>query len=200
MESLLKLDVDGILISISKTTSDFSFFEEIQHQGTPIVFFDRIPDLKYSNSVLLDDYQGGKIATIHLIENGCKNLVYVVGDQNTSIFKRRKEGFLSAIYNNKDRIQNHYLVELSLKLKEDIKLLKHLFKQNPLIDGFFCHGDKHGVYALNILRALSYNVPEQIKLIGFGNNDYGAFTYPQMSSIDQKGNEMGSLAVEILLT
>ena len=96
--------------------------------------------------------------------------------------------------------QNHYLVELSLKLKEDIKLLKHLFKQNPLIDGFFCHGDKHGVYALNILRALSYNVPEQIKLIGFGNNDYGAFTYPQMSSIDQKGNEMGSLAVEILLT
>ena len=199
LDSLLKLNVDGILISNSKNTQDYSFFEKTQKEGTPIVFFDRMPDFENSNAVLLDDFKGGVIATSHLIDSGCSNLVHVVGDAKVSIFNQRKEGFLHAVQENKKVVENHYLIELSFEVEKDRKVLNDLLTKNPNIDGFFCHGDKFSVHVMNMLRLLGYAIPEQVKLIGFGNNDYTEFTYPKMSSIDQKCDQMGALAVEMLL-
>ncbi|NJB36478.1 LacI family DNA-binding transcriptional regulator [Croceivirga sp. JEA036] len=199
LESLLKLNVDGILVSTSKNTIDFSVFENLQKEGTPIVFFDRKPALDNASVVLLDDFKGGQIATQHLIDAGCTALLHIAGEDNVSIFKKRKEGFENTIKESMPPISYHDSISLSFNVDQDTKLLKQILKEHPYIDGVFCHGDKYGVHTMNILRLLGYSIPEQIKIIGFGNNDYTHFTHPRLSSIDQKCDEMGTLAVEVLL-
>jgi LacI family transcriptional regulator len=42
VETLLSAQVDGILVSLSRTTREFKHFEKVRKQKVPIVFFDRI--------------------------------------------------------------------------------------------------------------------------------------------------------------
>lgn len=199
INSLMKLKIDGIIISCSKETKDFAIFKSIEKEGVPVVFFDRKPNLNKANFVLLDDFQGGQIATQHLIDKGCRNLLHIAGKNNVSIFNERKRGFLDVVGRNTDIINGHTHIELSFNLEIDIPTIQNVLKTHPNIDGVFCHGDKYAIHIINIFRLLGYQIGDSIKIVGFGNNDYTEYTHPKISSIDQRGNEMGTSVAEILL-
>ncbi len=197
--SFLKLSVDGVLISISKETTDFSFLKKLMHQKTPVVFFDRTPKLEVASSVVLDDYKGAFMATQHLIDNGCNEIVHIAGDPKVSIFNRRRDGYVDALKENNHRVSENFILTLTHDQETDTTVLKLLFQNNPKIDGIFAHGDEICLYVMNILTTLGIQVPKQVKIIGFGNVDFTEHTYPRISTIDQKSNEMGLLAAEMLL-
>ena len=72
VETLLSAQVEGILMSVSASTLDqVDHFEQVRQQGTPLVFFDRMPVLPGSTGVVLDDFSGAYQAVTHLIEQGC---------------------------------------------------------------------------------------------------------------------------------
>ncbi len=198
--AFINLNVDGVLISTSIETTDFSVFKKLFKRNIPLVFFDRIPDIKKINSVVLDDFEGGYIATQHLIDSGCANIIHVVGDTKVSIFQKRKEGYIEALHKNNLTVQKHSILELNGDVEIDTKCILNLFKKNPTIDGIFSHGDRQCLYVMNILKSLNIDVPNQVKLIGFGNNEYASFVRPRLSSIDQKCNDMGMLAAKMLIS
>ncbi len=199
LNSFLKLKVEGILLSISKETSDLSQIQKIIKSKLPIVFFDRVPNLKNINSVMLDDYTGAFMATNHLLDQQCKHLIHIVGDTKVSIFKERQKGFNDAIVKRNDKNLKGESITLSSNLKEDIGLIKKLLKDKPNIDGVFAYGDEIGLHVLNLLKELNIQVPKQIKLIGFGNADFSNLTQPKISTIDQECSQMGEQAASILL-
>ncbi|TXN38117.1 LacI family transcriptional regulator [Flagellimonas hymeniacidonis] len=199
LNSFLKLKVEGILLSISKETSDLSQIQKIIKSKLPIVFFDRVPNLKNINSVMLDDYMGAFMATNHLLDQQCKHLIHIVGDTKVSIFKERQKGFNDAIAKRNDKNLKGESITLSSNLKEDIGLIKKLLKDKPNIDGIFAYGDEIGLHVLNLLKELNIQVPKQIKLIGFGNADFSNLTQPKISTIDQECTQMGEQAASILL-
>ncbi len=199
LNSFLKLKVEGILLSISKETSDLSQIQKIIKSKLPIVFFDRVPNLKNINSVMLDDYMGAFMATNHLLDQQCKHLIHIVGDTKVSIFKERQKGFNDAIVKRNDKNLKGESITLSSNLKEDIGLIKKLLKDKPNIDGVFAYGDEIGLHVLNLLKELNIQVPKQIKLIGFGNADFSNLTQPKISTIDQECSQMGEQAASILL-
>ncbi|UII74621.1 LacI family transcriptional regulator [Flagellimonas sp. HMM57] len=199
LNSFLKLNVEGILLSISKQTTDFSSIKKILKSKTPIVFFDRIPNLDSVNSVTLNDYMGAFIATEHLLTSNCKNLLHVAGNPKVSIFKDRQRGFSNAILKSGRKDITSHIVELTGDVEKDMKILKKLFKVNPNMDGIFAYGDEIGLHVLNLLKDLNVNVPEKIKLIGFGNANFSNLTQPKISTVDQECSQMGELAAELLL-
>src|ERR1700754_975250 len=46
VEKMKNSRVDGLLISVAKTTSSFAHFDMLKRYNIPVVFFDRIPPLK----------------------------------------------------------------------------------------------------------------------------------------------------------
>src|SRR6202042_2084424 len=74
METLITAQVDGILVSIAKDTTDHSHFVEAKQKGIPLVFFDRANDNIGIPSVVIDDFRGAYIATEHLIKQGYKRI------------------------------------------------------------------------------------------------------------------------------
>lgn len=199
LNSFLKLQVDGILISISKETIDFSLIQKIIKSNVPVVFFDRVPDLKNINSVTLNDYKGGYMATEHLLNENCKNLLHVSGDSKVSIFGERKKGFLDAISKKNKTHIKHTIVELTSSIEMDREILKKTFKTNPKIDGIFAYGDEIGLHVLNLLKELHIDIPGKVKLIGFGNANFSSLTQPKISTIDQECSQMGELTATLLL-
>lgn len=199
LNSFLKLKVEGILISISKETTDFSLIQKIINSQVPVIFFDRIPNLEQINSVTLDDYRGAFFATEHLINQDCKNIIHIAGDPKVSIFEERRKGFIDAISKSRHNAIKHSIIELTTNVKIDLEILQKAFKTNPDIDGIFAFGDEIGLHALNLLKTMDIAVPENVRLIAFGNADFTNLTEPKISTIDQECSQMGELAANLLL-
>lgn len=58
VETLLSGRVDGILVSMSKTTDKYDHFKKIKEYGIPLVFFDRICEELETDKVIVDDEEG----------------------------------------------------------------------------------------------------------------------------------------------
>ncbi|MBO9573816.1 MAG: LacI family DNA-binding transcriptional regulator, partial [Chitinophagaceae bacterium] len=92
--------VDGVLVSISKNTKDYSHFEELNKRGIPLVFFDRSVDKLNTSAVVVNDFQGGYEATKHLIEQGFTKIAHISGPQHLEIFSNRMKGYKQALKDN----------------------------------------------------------------------------------------------------
>src|SRR5699024_12769721 len=67
--ALLESQVDGILASYAKETTNFNHYEEITKRNAPLILFDRLHETLASlelKSVVIDDYLGAYKATAHL--------------------------------------------------------------------------------------------------------------------------------------
>ncbi|HEY9560421.1 MAG TPA: LacI family DNA-binding transcriptional regulator, partial [Anseongella sp.] len=72
--------VDGVLVSATLYTSDFSHFDAFVEKGIPLVFYDRVPVDYYPAQIVRgDDYRGGFLAGTHLVETGCREIAAIFG-------------------------------------------------------------------------------------------------------------------------
>ncbi|WP_394750356.1 LacI family DNA-binding transcriptional regulator [Spongiimicrobium salis] len=199
IESFIQLKTDGILMSLSKNTKEFSFIRKLSELSIPLVFFDRGPSLEDATTVVLNDYKGAFLATQHLIDNGCTKVFHIAGNLNVPIFQERKKGFLDALKKNDLQVTKEHIIQLSYDTDKDEKLLQDYLDACPRTDGFFAHGDDSCLYTINLLKRLGKAIPEEIKAVGFGNTDFCVHVDPQISTIDQKCDIMGTTAVSLLL-
>ncbi len=70
--TLLQSQVDGILVSKTKETTNYAHFEGVLKYNVPIVFFDRTCPSIDADKVVVDDKNAAFEATEHLIYMGCK--------------------------------------------------------------------------------------------------------------------------------
>ena len=80
IKTLLNTHIDGIFISVSKSTEDIKHIEEVCEEGVPLIFFDRKKDISGVSSVTINDYEGAFAATEHLIKQGYKKIAHIGGD------------------------------------------------------------------------------------------------------------------------
>jgi LacI family transcriptional regulator len=196
-QALISNRVDGILASISKNTIDFEHYRNIKNQGIPMVFFDRIcPDIN-SDRVIINDEMGAFLATEHLIKIGCKHIAHFSAPINLLIGQGRLTGYKRALkqYNmpfNPDWVWH-------CDTRERAAEITHIFMQNhPEVDGIFAVNDSTAISAMQIIQKNGKNVPEDIAIIGFGDGPNALITTPTLSTIEQKGYEMGAEAIRFL--
>ncbi|MBX2873874.1 MAG: LacI family transcriptional regulator, partial [Saprospiraceae bacterium] len=97
LENLKQLRVDGLIISLSKETSQVDHLQELIDADIPIVLFDRKSEIGNFNSIGIDNYTGAHLATTHLIEQGCQKIIHLAGKESVSIFSERRRGFEAAL-------------------------------------------------------------------------------------------------------
>ncbi len=96
VDTLLSSRVEGIMISVSKSTCESAHFRKIQDFGVPIVFFDRVSRDIDTDQVVVDDEIGAYSAVDHLLAIGCKRIALLGSDDFLCIGENRKKGFLRA--------------------------------------------------------------------------------------------------------
>ena len=70
IENLMNSRVDGLIVSLSYQTTDYSHFEDLVKKGMPVVFFDRICLPELISSVVADNMEAARKITLHLHEAG----------------------------------------------------------------------------------------------------------------------------------
>ena len=113
VENLLRIRVDGVLVSPSSRTKKFDHFFKLQQSGIPIVVFDRDCSGLDVDKVLVDDYDGAFQAVDYLIKSGCKKIAHLGGPKNLSTTDHRLQGYLDALKKNKVPVRDEYIIHVS---------------------------------------------------------------------------------------
>lgn len=69
----------------------------------------------------------------------------------------------------------------------------------PDIDGIFAINDTTAIAAIHVLQKNGYNVPKDVAVIGFGDGPVTEVVSPTLSTVEQKGYEMGAEAMRMLI-
>lgn len=199
IDALLNTQIDGIFISISKTTEDTRHFQRVLNTKTPLIFFDRKKDLPGFSSVTLDDFKGAFLATEHLIQQGCKKIVHFKGDSDLEIYTKRKEGYLAALKKYNIPVNEDLIVPVSSTIKAGATAINQLWKGDEKPDGIFSAGDYSALGAIQKLKQLGARIPQEVCVIGFGNEPFTKHMEMPISSVDQTPLEMGKIAAKVFL-
>lgn len=198
LQTLIDHRVDGILVSLSKTTQSFEHFGEALNSGIPLVFFDRVCDQLDADKVIMDDFEGGRIATEHLIKRGCRNIVHFAAPQNLLIGRNRRNGYCEALRSAGIEIREDRI--LKCDTREEVQTLRnHLLDLAPEIDGIFAVNDSTAIAAMQVLQQGGYKIPENVAVMGFGDGPNASIINPELTTVVQKGYEMGRESVKLLL-
>ncbi len=198
MQALIDNRVDGILISMSKNTHEFAHFENLQENGVPVVFFDRICEQINSDRVIADDFEGARIATHHLIAKGCKKIMHLAAPQHLLIGKNRKEGYCSALKENKLLCDDRLVVKCDTRESVFAKA-DDIIRLAPEIDGIFAVNDSTAIAAMQVLQRNGYSIPKDIAVVGFGDGPNANIAYPPLTTVEQKGYDIGQAAMRLLI-
>ena len=198
IQTLLDSRVDGLIISMSKTTNEYKHFKKIEEYGFPVVFFDRICEEIKTDRVIVDDEKGACEAVEYLISVGCKKIVHLCGPHGLLISQNRLKGYLKALEHHNIPIDNELIIdcdtyEKALKCTDGLLSIK-----NPP-DGIFAVNDLTAIGAMKVIKSKGLKIPEDISIIGFTNGMVSSLVEPSLTSVNQKGYEMGKIAAELLI-
>lgn len=164
-QTLLGNRVDGMLVSFSKETKDFSHFQQIIDNEIPIVFYDRaIDDLK-ADMVVVDDYTGAYDAVKHLINRGCKRVAFYSAPQHLHLGKDRLMGYIDAL--------EHFGISYDKNLvyscdtfESAVKISNSVLKKVDKPDGIFAVNDFTALGVMKVAKKLGIKIPEELKIVG----------------------------------
>jgi len=203
LQYLTSRSIDGLIVSVSTETKDFSYYKELHQRGMPIVFFDRIVDEIDTHKVIADNYKGAYDATHHLIMSGYRNIAIMCNAEGLSISKERLAGYAAALAEHQLPLNESmikYCKHGGMILSEVEDAMNELFKGKKKPDAIFAGADKLTTGCFRILREKGIKVPQEIGLIGFSNSDLTELLDPPLSIVKQPAFEMGEMATNLLLS
>lgn len=199
-KTLFDSRIDGLLVSTSFGDEDYSHFEPFFERKIPTVFFDRTIQKKGLHQVIINNRKAGKDATLHLLRQGCKNLLHVTGNIRKDVYKERYLGFLDAHEEMGLQPPMKHLEEIFLTADNSRALIKNLYEKGDIPDGIFVTNDNCLAAIQSSLKELGYDIPKDIALFGFNDDPIATVVEPKLSTIHYSAKDVGAAAIQRLLS
>jgi LacI family transcriptional regulator len=202
LELLMNAQVEGILVSLSSTTQEFTHFDAVRQAEVALVFFDRIVEDMAdprTSAVVLDDHAGAYEAVAHLIAQGSRRIAHFSGPLHLNIHRNRHQGYLDALRAHGLPVEDELIYVSGLNQQTGTQGMEQLLQLPQPPDAVFSSNDLAAVGAMQVLKARGLRIPQDVAVVGFSNEAFTALTEPTISSVDQRCHQMGRTAVQQLL-
>lgn len=197
VETLIRQNVDCIIISLSQETKTSDHLQEIINHHLELVQFDRADHQFESHTIVNDNLQSAYLAVNHLIQQGFKKIAFMGGSEHLVVYKERKEGYIKAIKEAGLSIPYNFLLDQVLKEETALKAATELLAGREKPDAFFTVTDHAALGVLKAARQAGIKVPEQLGIVGFSNEAFTDVTFPTISSVDQRAKKLGKAAANM---
>ena len=194
IKNLNRSVVDGLLISVVADQSDYSHFKEAQELGMPLIFFDRYPMSNDFKRVCMDDAEASRKAVAHLASTGRKKIFHFSGNQCVSIWKERTNGYMSMMKDLGIIVEPEWIFQNTQNLDSGIEAAERMIKEGNIPEAIYASSDHPMLGAMSTFKRYGYKIPNDISMMGFGDEIFSPFTDPSLSTVDQHPREMGKEA------
>jgi LacI family transcriptional regulator len=198
IEGLLARRVDGLIVASAQPPRQTRIFKRIEEEKVPYVLIDRQVAGVKANFVGVSDEEVGRLATEHLIAQGCRRLAHIRGPENTPGIGRFK-GFRDACAAHGIQTPPERIVTGLFDDERGYNAMRELLALDELPDGVVCYNDPVAAGALKAILEAGLRVPQDIAVIGAGNVHYSDLLRVSLSTVDQNSTGIGESAADLLL-
>lgn len=192
--------VDGLLISVSEETQqlqDYDHLHRLMEYEIPVVLYDRVVEGLEIDSVGVNDRDSIYEAVKFLHSNNSKKIAVVSGLGEIGLGKNRIDGYLDACKDLGLPSDKKFIINSkeTAAIKRNLKKIITVDKVDALI-GFDYLST---LLCSRVAQENKLKIPEDIKIIGFANEDFAPYLWPSLSYVDQHPAEMGETAANMLV-
>ncbi|MBS9522731.1 LacI family DNA-binding transcriptional regulator [Litoribacter alkaliphilus] len=198
-QTMFNSRVDGLLVSLAFNTPNIDHFNPFIKKGIPVLFFDRIIENDQYTGVVIDNIQSGYKATAHLIEQGCKKIVHVMGHSDINVYTDRLKGYKYALMDNEIPFDENLVFRSNLNEESGEEIVNKILTLDPKPDGIFVSNDSCAASCLLHLKLNGLKVPRDIAVVGFNNDVISRLVEPAITTINYPGYEIGEVAMKNLI-
>jgi LacI family transcriptional regulator len=200
--ALLQLKrVDGILISLSNETDDFSHISTAIDNGIYIVLFDKIAKLVNCSKVVINDRKAAYDATTFLINKGYKRIAHFRGSLIPQNSVDRFLGYKKALEDHNIPFDPKlvYMCNHNTDFEDGYDNAKLMLEEHHDVDAVFAVTDLVAIGIINYLNEVQIKIPDQMAVFGFSNWFMSTVISPKLTTIDQPGYAIGQRSASILI-
>ncbi len=179
-------------------------FHIIQNSNLPIVELFGQPNSGIDNEVAIDEMSLSRMIVDHFLERGHHRFAYYCME-DAPFFRERREclltvlkekGYSCNVFSAKWKDSDYFFPQWHEKYRAPTtKWLRNLPKPIALYAAI----DNHAQIVLNICREEGIRVPQDVSVVGVGNDEWLCRLYkPSISSVDASGYTIGYIAAELL--
>jgi len=189
---------DGVLLlSVLRTMDAVSCLVEM---GTPLVVVSADSGVPGVPSVDVDNVQGARLATEHLIGLGHRRIAHLGGNVEHPHVVERRESFLDTMLSAGLSVRPEYLPDGSYHRETAVELAQRLLTLAEPPTAVFAGNDTLAYSVIDVAAALGLRVPQDLSVIGFDDLPASALTNPPLTTIRQPLREIGATAANMLIT
>lgn len=192
-----RFGVEGVMASLTTDTQNLDHFQELEKQGIPVVFFDRVLETPESPVVIIDDIATVQIAIDHLVGNGRKAISGFFGNEKLTISRRRFEGFKQALAKYDIEVPDHFIRFANNSAQAKAAMIALLdYDEKP--DAIFSMSDELLVGIMQAVQKRDIKIPEELGIISISNGDFPNFFKPSITYVEHSAAKVGSTAANLL--
>ena len=192
MQKQLVDKVDGLIV-ISLPPSEKEF-DRLLNLGIPVSLLGIASE--FCSSVSIDDVDGARVATQHLVDMGHRDIAIMTGQKEPvfdfRVANQRLQGFMEVLEkNNLEFNPRNELYSDFTSTTSEIAMEEFLTRKK-LPTAIFCESDEMAFGVYQALRKKGMRVPEDISIVGYDGHDFGVTL--GLTTVAQPVRFLGQLA------
>jgi len=190
--------VDGLLLVLPP--ADSAVFLKCESRHIPYVSILRDP-IEGTLTVNSNDFEGGRLATHHLVSMGHKRVAHLMGGEGVVSTVPRLEGYKRALTAAGIGLDESLIAQAGFDWRGGYAATKELLSgpAHKRPTAVFAANDLCAEGALRAIRELGMSIPEDVAVVGYDDTWFATMTQPTLTSVRMPIEEMGALAVKMLV-
>ncbi len=197
--------VDGVFFTPLELTSEkdsvnLNIVQLFEESGIPVVLMDRdivsFPLRSKYDIVGVDNFRLAFILTRHLLDQGCKKVLFVARPYSAPTVQMRIFGYQQAL---KETLIQSSPEDIHVEDIESPDFIERLIS-NVNKPGIFCANDTTASKLMHSLEEHGYKIPDDVKVAGVDDIKYANYLRVPLTTYKQPCKEIAEEAIELMLS
>lgn len=189
---------DGLILSV--VDIDPAELTQIRTDAPVVLIGERALPSRFDH-VMMDNVDGARQATAHLLATGARRIALLGGNPDTSanMPALRSEGYAIAHAEAGVAMDPELVVRCSFRLQDGYDGIRALVDRGISFDAVFALTDVVAIGALRALADAGRRVPAEVQVVGFDDIDEASYLVPSLSSVNPGHDEMAEAITSLLV-
>ncbi len=189
-------NVDGLVLCAVGVSDEH--IAELAESDQQVVLVDRCYPGLAIPSVTSDNVRGAREATEYLIRHGHKRIACLQGLQHSALNRDRVLGYREALAQHDISIAEELIVGDNFAQQSGYVATRLLLHAQTKFTAILAMSNQIALGALQAVSEESIKIPDDVSIIAFDDSPYAPYLATPMTTVKQRNEEMGQIAVQLL--
>lgn len=194
---LIEKMVDGIIFI--STGDSARNLKRLQTNNVPVVIADRDLSENLVDTVMVNNHQGGRLATEYLISLGHKRIGCISGPIGLGVSSQRTHAFHATMKQHSLSVPSAYYAEGDFGFESGESCMRQMLARGAKPTAVFVGNDMMAFGAIRAIEDAGLKVPEDVSVIGFDDIPLAKTYSPPLTTIAQPIKKVAKETVELLV-